>query len=178
MDIQPTAAFSTQRSWIPAAPSLLDSEPTVTDRFQPSGRTAEDRQADAALLHTCGDGCGCIRAVSGDGDPIQALEARDAEVRLHEQRHYTEAGEWAVSGPQFTFVTARNGRQYAVAGKVHVDISEIVGNAHKTLEKMDRILRSCLAPADPSAQDRHVASEAMAKRSAAQVKVQHEGTGR
>lgn len=135
-----------------------------------------DRESDMRLLHSCGDGCGCASA-SGDDDPLRALEERDREVREHEQQHFMTAGDCAVGGPQYTLVTATNGRSYAIGGKVNVDVSEIPNDPRGTIEKMQRIWRAALAPANPSGQDRRVAADAMSKEAAAQQKLRENAQG-
>jgi len=123
-----------------------------------------ERKKDQDLVdHVCGKGCGCSSLKGGgDDDPLKTLEARDQEVRQHEQEHLTAAGEHARGGPEFETVTASNGRQYVVGGKVQVDVSE-TDDPQKTVAKMEKIQRAALAPTNPSAQDRKVAAEAADK---------------
>ena len=135
--------------------------------------TRANRQKDQDLVdHVCGKGCGCSSLKGGaDDDPLKTLEARDQEVRQHEQEHLSAAGEHARGGPEFETVTARNGRQYVVGGKVNVDVSE-TDDPQKTITKMEKIQRAALAPTNPSAQDRKVAAEASDKELQARGKLQ------
>lgn len=167
----------------PSSVALTDPAGCV-DRFTPSSKQddshglyskvrLDDREADAALLNRCGEGCSCT-SCSGVGqgeDPLKALRDRDMEVRTHENEHLNNAGEFARGGPVFDMATSRGGQSFAVGGKVNVDISEIANDPKKTIDKMQRLRRAALAPATPSGQDRSVAAEASGKEAEAQEKL-------
>lgn len=91
---------------------------------------------------------------------IDKLKKIDAEVRLHEQVHLSAAGPYARGGANFQYTTGPDGKKYAVAGEVNIDTSEIPNNPQATIAKAQVIRRAALAPAEPSGQDRSVASEA------------------
>ncbi|MBT5550928.1 MAG: catalase [Nitrospina sp.] len=91
---------------------------------------------------------------------LNELQARDAEVRAHEQAHLAAAGPYANGAPTFEFQTGPDGRQYAVGGEVSIDASPVSGDAEATVRKAQTIKRAALAPSDPSAQDRQVAAQA------------------
>jgi DNA anti-recombination protein RmuC len=59
---------------------------------------------------------------------------------------------------EFTFQRGPDGKRYAVGGEVSIDVSKIPGDPQATLDKADQVRRAALAPAEPSAQDRRVAS--------------------
>jgi hypothetical protein len=87
---------------------------------------------------------------------IAELQARDREVRAHEQAHK------AVAGPHggamsFQYQTGPDGRKYAVGGEVAVDLSTVRGDPQATIDKMEQVRRAALAPAEPSSTDRAVA---------------------
>ncbi|MBT3358614.1 MAG: protein-glutamate O-methyltransferase [Rhodospirillales bacterium] len=89
---------------------------------------------------------------------IQALRRRDAEVRRHERAHSAAGG--SVAGmPVYEYVRGPDGRQYAVGGEVAIDAGP-AGTPEATINKMETVIRAALAPADPSAQDVRVASQA------------------
>ena len=50
-----------------------------------------------------------------------------------------------------------------MGGEVHIDTSEVPGDPEATLKKMKQVRNAALAPADPSAQDLKVASQASAQ---------------
>lgn len=90
---------------------------------------------------------------------VDKLKQRDQEVRRHEQAHVAAAGRYANGGPSFEFTTGPDGRQYATGGHVSIDVGP-ANTPEGTLIKAEVIRRAALAPADPSGQDRSVASAA------------------
>jgi hypothetical protein len=91
---------------------------------------------------------------------IQKLASTDRKVRAHEQAHLAAAGRFATSGAKFDYQTGPDGERYAVAGEVSLDMSTDPSDPSGTIQKMRVIAAAANAPADPSAQDRHVAAEA------------------
>ncbi|MFZ4736916.1 MAG: putative metalloprotease CJM1_0395 family protein [Bradymonadia bacterium] len=90
---------------------------------------------------------------------IAELKSRDVEVRAHEQAHKAVAG--AHGGAiSLTYETGPDGRRYAVAGEVPVDLSPVSGDPAATVRKMQTIRQAALAPADPSGADRAAAARA------------------
>lgn len=89
---------------------------------------------------------------------IDELEARDQEVRAHEQAHARVGGQYAGS-PSYEFETGPDGKRYAVGGEVSIDISE-ENTPEETVRKMQQVRAAALAPAEPSPQDLRVAGEA------------------
>lgn len=104
---------------------------------------------------------------------VQELAARDREVRAHEQAHAAAAGQYGGS-PTYEYVRGPDGVNYAVGGSVNIDTSPIPGNPEATLRKAEQLLRAANAPADPSGQDRQVASEVaqMAEEARAEIREQ------
>ncbi len=90
---------------------------------------------------------------------VEELKKSDREVRSHEQAHKAAAGRFATGGPQFDYQRGPDGKRYAVGGHVNIDVSP-ERSPEATLRKMQQIQRASLAPADPSPQDRRVASQA------------------
>ena len=90
---------------------------------------------------------------------VEQLRARDREVRAHEQAHLAAAGQYARGGIQYTYERGPDQRMYAVGGQVSVDTAKVPGDPEATLRKAETLRRAALAPANPSSQDRSVASE-------------------
>ena len=111
----------------------------VTSRATEQQSRAEQRQQDADLAQ------------------IRQLKARDAEVKSHEAAHAAVGGQLAGS-PSYTYQRGPDGVRYAVGGEVPIDVSKVAGDPQATLEKMQRVQRAALAPAEPSVQDRRVAA--------------------
>jgi hypothetical protein len=90
---------------------------------------------------------------------IEQLKKTDQTVRAHEQAHLAAAAGLATSGATFTYRRGPDGKQYAVGGEVSIDASP-GRTPQETISKAERIQAAALAPADPSGQDRAVASRA------------------
>lgn len=89
---------------------------------------------------------------------VNRLKAIDRKVRAHEQAHMA-AGAGLTGGATMQFVRGPDGRQYAVAGEVSINVSP--GNSPEaTIERARQIQAAALAPSDPSPQDRAVAAAA------------------
>ncbi len=104
---------------------------------------------------------------------VQKLRQRDTEVRAHEGAH-SAAGGGLAGGASYEYVTGPDGRRYAVGGEVQIDASPVRDNPAATIAKMDIVIRAALAPADPSPQDRSVATAASKARSAAQTQLRQQ----
>lgn len=150
--------------------ATLDRPATDTEKSvkKSSGKSVteqrDDRKKDQEIIdHVCGKGCGCGSAKVKDSDPLKALHERDNEVRQHEQEHLEAAGEHAASGPQFEMTKASDGRSYVTGGHVNVNTDKVSGDPVKTLEKMKKLEKAALRPAEPSDADRRIASESRAK---------------
>ncbi len=109
---------------------------------------------------------------------VQRLRAIDQKVRAHEQAHLSAAAGLAISGANFQYVRGPDGRQYAVAGEVSIDVSP-AQTPEATIDKARRIQAAALAPADPSPQDRAVAAAAAqmaAQAQAEKLRIEREET--
>lgn len=104
----------------------------------------------------------------GEIEQIRKLQDRDLEVRTHEQAHMAAAGALANGGPKYDYQTGPDGKRYAVGGNVSIDNGVVANDPQATIQKMTRVKAAALAPAEPSNQDRRVASDADRKKAAAQ----------
>ena len=141
---------------MPNASVAEDDTPKVREVDTKSRRVA--RPADAA------------RPSEEDQARIDALKARDREVRAHERAHQAAGGQYAGAA-SYTFERGPDGRAYAVGGEVPIDASEIKGDPEATIEKMEQVKAAALAPAEPSGQDRKVAAMADAKAAQARAEL-------
>lgn len=107
---------------------------------------------------------------------LRELKKTDAEVRTHEQAHKTAGGPYAGS-IQLEYTTGPDGRRYATAGEVPIDVSPVRGNPEATITKMEVVKRAALAPQNPSPQDRAVASQADATKAQAQTELRQSRSG-
>ncbi len=97
---------------------------------------------------------------SEEKQEVEELKKIDAEVRRHEQAHLAAGGALVRGGASFSFQRGPDGQQYAVSGEVNIEMSAEEGDPKATIQKMQQVKRAALAPAEPSAQDRSVASRA------------------
>ena len=113
---------------------------------------------------------------------VQELKQRDREVRQHEQAHVAAAGGHARGGASYEYTTGPDNRRYATGGEVSIDTSKVPDDPEGTIRKAQIVYRAALAPAEPSSQDRSVASvakqmEAEARRDLAEARREESATG-
>jgi|SRR5690554_2765522 len=94
-----------------------------------------------------------------DKEKVSELKERDAEVRRHEQTHASVGGQYAGS-PKYETEQGPDGKSYAVAGSVDIDVAPIAKDPEATIQKMQTVKRAALAVDEPSAADRRIANEA------------------
>lgn len=104
---------------------------------------------------------------------IEKLKVRDREVRAHEAAHASVGGQYAGS-PSYTFQQGPDGRNYAIGGKVAIDISKVTDDPQATIQKMEQVARAALAPAEPSNADKQIAQKARSKKLQAQQEIRNE----
>jgi len=102
-----------------------------------------------------------------DGEPLTQAEQQelaklvtiDSKVKAHEMAHLLVAGPYVRGGANFQYAKGPDGKKYAVAGEVGIDVSK-ESSPEATISKMQTVRAAALAPADPSPQDRRVAARA------------------
>ncbi|MES2073864.1 MAG: putative metalloprotease CJM1_0395 family protein [Pseudomonadota bacterium] len=106
-------------------------------------------------------------------DQLRKLQARDRQVRDHEQAHLAAAGGLATSGPSYSYQKGPDGVSYAVGGEVHIDVSP-GRTPQDTIARAKTIQAAALAPADPSGPDLAIAAQArqMEQQAAAELQQQ------
>ena len=105
---------------------------------------------------------------------VRELRQRDMEVRAHEQAHVAAGGRYVTKAPSYEYEEGPDGQKYAVGGEVSIDTSPVPDDPRATMEKAQVIRRAALAPADPSSQDRRVASEAQSMEAQARAEMLRE----
>ncbi len=111
---------------------------------------------------------------SADAQRLAYLKQRDREVRAHEQAHVIAGGSLVRGGASFGYASGPDGRLYAVSGEVSIDASPVPDDPEATVRKMNQVIKAALAPAQPSGQDRAVASSASSTQMAAQSAIAQE----
>lgn len=100
---------------------------------------------------------------------VKELQARDREVRAHEQAHARVGGAYA-GAPSYSFQQGPDKQRYAIGGEVQIDTSA-ERTPEATARKMQIVIRAALAPAEPSSQDLRVAQQARASLQEAQAEM-------
>ncbi len=103
-------------------------------------------------------------------EQVAKLRSRDREVKAHEQAHASTGGSLA-GAPSLDYTTGPDGKRYATSGEVSIDTSPVAGDPQATIQKLQQVQRAALAPANPSSQDRKVASQASSLINQAQLEI-------
>lgn len=159
----PSDRFTTAQSEAGATqppPSVTEGRETAQSRGQSA---AQAGNLFLSQVDPEADGSGLTEA---EKETVAQLKARDREVRNHEEAHARVGGQFA-GAPSYTFQSGPDGQQYAVGGEVAIDVAPVADDPEATIEKMEVVKAAALAPAEPSAQDRKVASLADAQRTQA-----------
>ena len=139
---------------------------TEPGRAQSGARAARDKSAAGSA------GAASIAQLSAEQQrQVAKLAARDREVRAHEAAHANVGGVHA-GAPRYSYTRGPDGRNYAVSGEVSIDLSPVAGDPQATINKAQLVRRAALAPAEPSAQDRSVANQAVAMEQQARAELQ------
>jgi hypothetical protein len=101
---------------------------------------------------------------------IQQLQARDREVKAHEQAHASVGGSYAAA-PSYSYEQGPDGKRYAVGGEVQIDIAPVANDAKATLAKMQQVQAAALAPNQPSSADLAIAAKAAQQASHARAEI-------
>jgi len=100
------------------------------------------------------------QALSAEDEAVlRKLQARDREVRQHEQAHPAASGGLATSGARFSYQRGPDGVDYAVGGEVSIDTAP-GRTPEETLQRARQVRAAALAPAQPSGPDLAVAAQA------------------
>lgn len=90
---------------------------------------------------------------------ISQLQSIDTKVRAHESAHLSAGAGVVSGGASFSYTKGPDGKMYATAGEVPIDMSE-GKTPEETVSKARQIAAAAMAPADPSPQDYRVAASA------------------
>jgi hypothetical protein len=107
---------------------------------------------------------------------VDELKKRDREIKAHESAHKNAGGGLVQGAASFSYTTGPDGKSYAIAGEVKIDISVDANNPEETIQKMQRVRAAALAPSDPSPQDRSVAARAAAIEAEARAQLNKENS--
>jgi hypothetical protein len=120
-----------------------------------------DEAADKPEVGGAGSGKAGVAELAPDEQAVvNELRAIDREVRAHEQAHISAGGAYIRGAASFQYQRGPDNKSYAVGGEVGIDTAPERDDPRATITKMQAVRAAALAPADPSAQDRAVASAA------------------
>jgi len=140
------------------------SQPTASDASKTQERLQEQQQLTRQMAEKESQ-----QQEKIDQQTIQSLSTLDREVRNHERAHAAVGGQYA-GAPRYEYERGPDGVNYAVAGEVPISTGA-TSDPQMTIEKAQVIRRAALAPAEPSAQDRKVAAQAMQMEAQARIDV-------
>ncbi len=157
------------------APSDVESETPGSDRAargeEEAGDEARSREGDEAAADRAEEGADGLS--EAERQEVRQLQARDAEVRRHEQAHAAAGGQYA-GAPSYEYQRGPDGRLYAVGGEVSINASSVPGDPQATIAKLRTVRRAALAPANPSPADLRIAARAQQGISEAQAELRQE----
>jgi hypothetical protein len=90
---------------------------------------------------------------------VEKLKKRDQEVKAHEKAHAAAGAGIVQGGATYQYQRGPDGKMYAVGGEVKIDTTP-ERDPEDTIRKMQQVRKAALAPTQPSAQDRSVATRA------------------
>jgi hypothetical protein len=140
-----------------------------------AGALAEKPSASAKDSGNSADGTSASDN-SNESRELESLKQIDRNVRAHEQAHVIAGGSLVRGAASFGYATGPDGKLYAVSGEVSIDSSPVPDDPAATVRKMIQVTKAALAPAQPSGQDRSVASAAMQTQVDAQREVTQQAT--
>jgi hypothetical protein len=175
MSITPLASQSAQPIAVPTSVTQASANTTQTSASSKNNPDADQKQnADTGSQAKNANQASSSGVNLNDPEVIKVisqLEARDREVRIHEQAHVAAGGQYVTSGPSYSYQTGPDGKRYAVGGNVGIDVSPIPDDPEATIAKARQVIQAALAPAEPSSQDYAVAQTAQAMMQQAQQEV-------
>lgn len=127
------------------ATTTADKKAASADKSTASGKSAEDPQ------------------VKQQVDRLKAIEEK---VKAHEAAHKS-AGGGLAGAVSYSYTQGPDGRSYVTGGEVQINMSG-GRTPQETISRMQQVIQAALAPADPSGQDRAVASQAASQMAQAQ----------
>ena len=157
--VAPTGAGATQAPYGAAPVETGARSAEVTRPAEPQVPGRQDSPEPAAAEADSESGV-AEELTEAEQREVEELKQRDREVRQHEQAHVAAGGQYVRGGASFEYATGPDNKRYAVGGEVSIDTSPVPDNPEATIRKAQVVYRAALAPAEPSAADRSVATAA------------------
>ena len=141
-----------------------DSTENKQPEFKPyntEGRIEGDKQKDKSAIVAKNEQAALPDKKKAEDPQIQQvisqLKSIEEKVKAHEAAHKSSG---AATGPiSYTYTRGPDGKNYITGGEVPINLSS-GSTPEETIGRMQQVIQAALAPADPSPQDRAVASQA------------------
>lgn len=150
-----------------------------------SAQQAQENGAGRGLLDQTGNSRkvegGSSAAKSGSQDDltpeeeaeVERLKKREEEVKAHEAAH-AAAGGGVTGGISYSYTTGPDDKEYITDGEIQIDTSAGGSDPAAVIAKMEAVIRSAYAPAEPSSKDRQVAAQAQQILAAAELQAKEQ----
>lgn len=106
---------------------------------------------------------------------VERLKKREEEVKAHEAAH-AAAGGGVTGAISYSYTTGPDGKEYITDGEIQIDTSSGGSDPESVIAKMEAVIRSAYAPAEPSSKDRQVAAQAQQILAAAELQAKEQKT--
>jgi hypothetical protein len=161
---QPTEKKQTESSQAVEVKLGKDSTENKQPEFKPyntDGRIEGDKQKDKSLIVAKNEQTLLPDKKKAEDPQVQQvisqLKSIEEKVKAHEAAHKSSG---AATGPiSYTYTRGPDGKNYITGGEVPINLSS-GSTPEETIGRMQQVIQAALAPADPSPQDRAVASQA------------------
>ncbi len=161
---QPAERKQTESSQAVEVKLGKDSTDNKQPEFKPyntTGRLEGDKQKDKTAIASNNAQTALPDKKKAEDPQIQQvisqLKSIEEKVKAHEAAHKSSG---AATGPiSYTYTRGPDGKNYITGGEVPISIST-GSTPEETIARMQQVIQAALAPADPSPQDRAVASQA------------------
>lgn len=175
MSIAPLASQSAQPIVVPTSVTQASANTTQTSTVSKNNADADQKQQADTASQTKNASQTSSNSVDLNNPEVKKviaqLQARDQEVRIHEQAHVAAGGQYVTSGSSYSYQTGPDGKRYAVGGNVGIDVSPVADDPKATINKARQVIQAAMAPAEPSSQDYAVAQSAQSMMLQAQQEI-------
>lgn len=153
------AATTTQQTGISQPRNQAPTNPAGPTEIDTTDESAQVELSEKGLAAAKNDPAAESTLSPEDQKTVEAMKARDREVRAHERAHQANAGAFTTGSAAYTYERGPDGVSYAVGGEVRITLRE-GRTPDETIANAQTVRTAALAPATPSPQDRAVAAAA------------------
>ncbi|WOF73085.1 putative metalloprotease CJM1_0395 family protein [Parvibaculaceae bacterium PLY_AMNH_Bact1] len=171
-----SASLNSARAGGVFAPSALGVEPAQQAQGNGAGRGLLDQTGNTRKVE--GGSSAAKAGPQTDLTPeeeaeVERLKKREEEVKAHEAAH-AAAGGGVTGGISYSYTTGPDNKEYITDGEIQINTSAGGSDPASVIAKMEAVIRSAYAPADPSSKDRQVAAQAQQILAAAELQAKEQ----